>query len=348
VKLAGTSHAGKLLLLRKCITILIEFLPALVYEEKNSSQAVAMHLSVLSPASPEAAHIVWLWNVCLYVCAFILAVVTISILYILVRYRKRDEAEPDQSTGNRTLEIAWTAVPIALVAVLFTLSVAIARTVNHPVDRPPDVIVTGHQWWWEIRYPQSKVTTANELHLPVGREMLIAVETADVIHDFWVPRLGRKIDAIPGRRNTVWIRATQPGEYQGACAEFCGAEHAWMRFAVVVESPAAYAAWLAHQAAPAARPVQGDAAEGARRFGELTCANCHNITGINAQKSYGPDLTHVASRETLAGERLRNTPENLTDWLRQPNIIKPNCFMPNLELSHRDLTVLTAFLETLR
>lgn len=307
-----------------------------------------MLIRVFNPASPEAGNLLWLWDVCMWICGFILAVVTGSLIYILIRFRRRDNREPDQRTGNRKLEIAWTAVPIALVASLFVLSVLTARAVDRPAGRTPDIVVTGHQWWWEVRYPAVKATTANEIHLPVGRDMLIEVDAADVIHDFWVPQLGRKVDAIPGRRNVVWIRADKAGTYYGTCAEYCGAQHAWMRFRTVAQNEASFDAWLAAEATPAAAPDSADAALGRTRFTQLTCANCHNITGVNSQEQYGPDLTHVGSRRMLAGERIENTATNLRDWLREPNIVKPDCLMPNLHLSDRDLDALTAYLESLK
>lgn len=284
----------------------------------------------------------------MYVCVFILAVVTISIGYMVVRYRKRDDAEPVQGTGNTKLEIAWTVIPIALVALLFALSIRTAEAVDHRQDRPPDIVVTGHQWWWEARYPKADAITANEIHVPVGREMLIAIESADVIHDFWVPRLGRKVDAVPGRRNTVWIRAETPGEYEGACSEYCGAQHAWMRFRVIADPPAAFDAWVAHEASSAATPSDPQAILGRTRFEQLTCASCHNIRGVNSQQQFAPDLTHVGERRTLAAERIENTRDNLERWLREPNLIKPNCYMPNLKLSSDDLTALTAYLASLK
>ncbi|HTX33923.1 MAG TPA: cytochrome c oxidase subunit II [Bryobacteraceae bacterium] len=307
-----------------------------------------MHLRVLSPASPQAVALLSVWNVCFWVCGLILAVVTIAILYIMIRFRRRDASEPVQTTGNQKIEIAWTIVPILLVTFLFALGVVAARAVDRPIRRAPDILVIGHQWWWEVRYPASGFTTANEVHLPIGRDMLIGIESADVIHDFWVPRLGRKIDAIPGRRNFVWIRAEEAGEYAGACAEYCGAQHAWMRFRVDVQPPAAYDAWLTHQSAPAAEPATADAKLGQTLFGQLTCESCHNITGFHKQEPYAPDLTHVASRQMLAAERLENTPSNLRDWLHEPDVLKPGSFMPNLKLSDSDLSRLTAYLETLQ
>jgi cytochrome c oxidase subunit II len=231
-----------------------------------------MHVSVFDPASPQTSELLWLWNVC-----------TLSMLYII------------------NLEIIWTVIALALVG-LFVLSITTARAVDHPIRREPDIVVTGHQWRWDVRFPAANAITANEIHVPAGGEMLIGIEAADVIHHFWVPRLGRKVDAIPGRRNFVWIRAGESGDYQGAC---------------FAQQPEAYDSWLNAQAAAAVPPVGEDAKVGRVRFGELACANCHNIRGLNVQKQYGPDLTHVASRKMLAAERILNTPENLKDWLRQ-------------------------------
>jgi len=271
-----------------------------------------------------------------------------AIFYMVVRYKARDNREPRQYAGNTKLEVAWTVVPVAIVSFLFAMSIVTARAVDGRIEREPDIVVTGHQWWWEVQCPAANATTANEIHVPLGRDMLIGVETADVIHDFWAPRLGRKVDAIPGRRNFVWIRANRIGEYFGACAEFCGAQYAGRRFRVIAQDQAAYDTWLQSQANTAAAPADNVAELGQTRFGELTCANCRNIRGINSQKQYAPDLTHVASRKMLAAEAFENTPGNLRKWLRQPGVVKPECFMPNLNLSDSDLKALTAFLETLR
>ena len=307
-----------------------------------------MQVSALNPASPEAGHLLWLWNACLWVCYAILAIVTASLIYIPIRFRGRNNVEPSQTTGSRKLEIAWTVVPILLVMFLFVASVVTTGAVYPDPGRKPDIIVTGHQWWWEVRYPAANVYTANEVHIPVGRDLLVGVKSSDVAHDFWVPRLGPKMDAIPGRENTVFIRADSPGVYRGFCAEFCGDEHAWMLFRVVAQSPADYDAWLAEQARPAVAPGGGDAAQGSVLFRQMTCANCHNITGLNAQHQFAPDLTHLASRRMLAGERLENTSDNLRQWLHQPNILKPGCYMPDLKLTDQQLRLLTAYLETLK
>ena len=277
-----------------------------------------------------------------------MAIVTSVLIYNLVRYRARGAEEPDQKTGSRALEVAWTAIPLFLVGLLFVFSARTTGAIFGQTPHTPDVIVRGHQWWWEIDYTSANFHTANELHIPTGRDILVAVESADVVHDFWAPRLGPKVDAIPGRRNITWIRADTPGIYRGFCAEFCGNQHAWMLFRVVAQNADDYGAWLAHEEQDAVQPQAGEAAAGGVRFRQLTCSNCHNINGINPQRQYGPDLTHVASRKMLAGERLENTRENMRDWLHEPNIIKPGCEMPNLKLSNTDLAALTAYLESLQ
>jgi len=178
-----------------------------------------MHVSIFNPASRQATELLGLWNVCMWVCGFVLAAVTLPILYIVVRYRRHSNDEPPQVAGNQKLEIIRTVIPVALVVFLFVLSIRTARAVDRPIRREPDIIVTWHQWWWGVRYPAANAVTPNEIHLPVGKDTLIGIDDSGVIHDFWVPRLGRKIDAISFRRSFVWIRADQAGDYPGACAE---------------------------------------------------------------------------------------------------------------------------------
>src|SRR5581483_4467688 len=172
----------------------------------------------------------------------------------LLRYRQRGDAEPIQVEGNTKLEISWTVASALVLVLLFVLMVRAMNVSDPAVNRDPDVTVVGHQWWWEVRYPNG-IITANEMHIPTNTDILVRVEGADVIHSFWVPRLGRKIDAIPGHPNYMWLRADKPGDYTGACSEYCGAQHAWMRTLVVAQSPDAYQAWSAHQTLAAKLPT---------------------------------------------------------------------------------------------
>jgi cytochrome c oxidase subunit 2 len=212
-------------------------------------------------------------------------------------------------------------------------------------DRPPDLTVIGHQWWWEARYPDGTVA-ANEIHIPVQSNLLLNVESADVIHDFWVPQLGRKMDMIPGHPNMIWIRANAPGDYLGTCAEYCGAEHAWMRILVVAQTTADYKNWLARQRRPAPSPATDLERRGLQVFRDKTCVSCHEIKGVNPETSVAPDLTHFASRATLGSGVQENNPDTLRLWLEDPQLVKPDCHMPSFHLEKDEVSALTAYLET--
>jgi len=310
-----------------------------------------MHLpSPFNPSSPHALATAHLFIIVLWLMAAIFVLVTGLVLYIAWHYRRRPEqSEPRQVFGNTTLEIAWTVVPTLLLVLIFGLTVNTMSTVDPPVaQEQADLRVIGHQWWWEVRYLKSGAVTANEIHLPVGRQMLVQLEAADVIHDFWVPELARKIDMIPGHPNHLWLRADHAGIYLGACAEFCGMEHAWMRFRVIAQSPAEFEAWERDQLENASSPDLPEARQGARLFQEKTCVSCHAIAGTPATARIGPDLTHVASRQMLAAERVDNTPATLAQWLAGPQALKPGSLMPNLQLTPDEVQLLVAYLETLR
>lgn len=308
-----------------------------------------MGIGTLSPESPQAQGIEHLFLFTLAVCAVIFTVVSGLVVYSSFHFRdKPGKREPQYSFGNKKLEIIWTAIPLAILLILFGSTWNTMRAVDPPPAAQPDVIVTARQWWWDVSYPKAGVVTANELHLPTNRDMSIRILTGDVIHDFWVPQLTRKMDAIPDLTNHIWIRAERPGVYQGECAEYCGAQHAWMRFRVISESVADFALWERAQAMPAAMPAGDEAARGGERFQQLTCANCHQIRGTAANGRVAPDLTHFGSRKMLAAERLVNTPENVSEWLRNPAAFKPGCKMPNLQLPDTDIQSLTAYLESLQ
>jgi cytochrome c oxidase subunit 2 len=200
--------------------------------------------------------------------------------------------------------------------------------------------VVGRQWWWEVRYPGTAAVTANEIHIPARTRVTVVAVTGDVIHSFWVPKLNRKIDMIPGRRNRVELYTERPGRFRGQCAEFCGAQHSHMGMYVFAHEPAEFTAWLRRQAAPARRSE--------RAFFDSGCASCHTIRGTNAEGDVGPDLTHVGARSTLAALTIPNTPRALADWLRDPQHVKPGNRMPDLDLSDDAILTLTGYLQGLK
>ena len=306
-------------------------------------------LQVLHPASPQARAIVDLGVETGAILAAIFAIVAGVVVYALMRFRWREgEPDPHQLAGNRTIEIVWTAIPGAIVIALFALTARTMALSDPPPAPVPDFVVTGHQWWWEARYPQSGVVAANEIHIPTGRAMALRLDSTDVLHEFWVPTLARKITAVPGHPNHLWIEADQPGAYPGVCSEFCGTEHAWMHFVVIAEPPAEFAAWQSAQLLPAVAPAGAEARRGLALFERSSCVNCHAINGTAAGARVGPDLTHFASRRSLGAGIAANTPDNLRRWLDDPQAVKPGAKMPDFKFTGEELTQLVAYCETLR
>lgn len=300
---------------------------------------------VLSPAPPQARALSDLFVVTLVVCAVICFIVTGLIAWCVVRFRKGEDAvEPRQVAGNTKLEISWTLASVLVLIFLFVLTVRAMRISDPPMDREPDITVIGHQWWWEMHYANGTVT-ANDIHIPAQSDVLVRVDSADVIHSFWVPQLGRKMDAIPGHPNHLWIRANQAGEYVGSCSEFCGTQHA--RILVVAQSPEGFRDWNAQQMLPAKTPVTPSALRGEQAFRQKTCIQCHSIRGVNANVEVGPDLTHFTSRQTIGTGVMQNKDAGLRRWLTDPQSIKPGCHMLNFHLTDVDVEDLAAFL-TLR
>jgi cytochrome c oxidase subunit 2 len=304
--------------------------------------------SPFDPRSPEARAIAQLFDQTLVVCAVIGVLVAVLLLICVVRFRASVRpAEPPQVHGHKMLEFAWTLLPLAIVIGLFVLTARAMAASDPPANREPDLVVVGHQWWWEARYPSGAVT-ANEIHIPAGKDLLVRVESADVIHDFWVPQLGRKIDATPGHPTHVWLQAEAPGTYAGACAEYCGSEHAWMRIVVVAQAQAEFDAWERHEHAQALAPPDGAPMHGASLFVNKTCVKCHAIAGLGEQVQVAPDLTHLAERHTLGAGVIANDPANLARWLRDPQGVKPGSHMPDLNLTDDEVNDLVAYFETLR
>jgi cytochrome c oxidase subunit II len=323
----------------------------------------APRVSVLDPAGPQAATIAGLWDVFLgiSIAVFVLVVACFAVATIrAVRGRRRDgDGDPlvtDPASDRRMIR-GVTAAGIVTVVTLLVLLVVSIRSGRALAALEDDagalhVRVTGRQWWWQIEYehddPGQSATTANELHLPVGRTIHLELTSADVIHSFWVPSIHGKKDLIPGRINRTWIRIDEPGEYAGQCAEFCGLEHARMAIAIHADPPDVFAAWLAHQREPAAPPRDAEAARGLAVFTGAPCVLCHAIAGTTAGGRLGPDLTHAASRGTLAAGALPNTIGNLAGWILDPQSVKPGAHMPATSLAPADLHALLAYLEGLR
>ncbi len=313
--------------------------------------------AMLEPASENTTRIANLtWSIAT-IAAFVFVIVEALLLYTAFRYRRRSGAGlPKQIHGNLALEIIWTSFPAIVLAIVFALTLGTLLSIsNSPAasesgGQPTKVLnvrVIGHQWWWEYQYTDLGITTANEMHIPVGSTVNLQVESVDVIHSFWVPQLGNKIDGIPGLLNHTVYRATKTGQYKGQCSEFCGAEHALMRMDVVVEPADQFLAWVANEQAPAA-PVTGAAAQGRDAFLASPCINCHTIRGTEANGKLGPELTHFGSRATFAGAAFDNNPENLTAWLHDPQAMKPGNLMPNLGMTSGAVQSIVTYLESLK
>ena len=312
----------------------------------------------LDAAGPQAARIANLYWTFFWVCA-VAYVVTIAFLVIAI-VKGRRNAVPDSSMSRerslaRGVTIGGGLTILLLFGLLFS-SVATGSAVGkfgQDKQNQLEVQVTGHQWWWEITYPDpadsSKIIrTANEIHIPVGQPVLVRLATRDVIHSFWVPNLHGKRDLIPGRVNKLWIQADRPGVFRSQCAEFCGLQHAHMALVVVAQSPTDFDAWKNHEQTPAPDPVTPQQLRGREVFLSLPCVNCHSIVGVDAYATIGPDLTHLASRPTLGAGMLINNPGNLSGWITNAPAIKPGVQMPPNQMTGQDLNDLLAYLEILK
>ena len=281
----------------------------------------------LNPASSISNHEANLYRFILILAIAVFVLVEGALIWILIRDRKRanDETIPAQIHSNMRVEVTWTVIPIILVVVLFVMTVQTVNAVAAPSQLKSDlnVRVVGHRWWWEFDYTDLGIATANELHIPEGATVQIQLESVDVIHSFWIPQLSGKTDVVPGQHNTMWLTSDQTGEFLGQCAEFCGTEHALMRFKVIVDSQQDFDAWVANQQKPAYQPQTEDEKAG---YKEVTgaCAACHSIdpSEINTDK-VGPNLTHLFSRSTFAGGSFDLTEANLRKWLEDTQAMKP-------------------------
>jgi cytochrome c oxidase subunit 2 len=310
--------------------------------------------SIFAPASTPAEAIAGLSVLVLGVTGAIFVLVCGLLVYALVRFHRTqdDGPEPPQVYGSNQLELAWTVVPMLIVVVLFLATTGVITRVQGAgrPDEAVQIVAIGHQFWWEFRYPALNVVTANELHVPVtelGRETpaFITLLSADTDHSFWVPRLAGKTDLIPNRINSTWIEPTETGLYLGQCAQYCGLQHAKMLLRVYVETRAAFDRWIAGQRRPA--EVSDTVSSGQHIFQTTSCVNCHTIAGTTATGRFGPDLTHLMSRDTIASGVVANTPANLRRWIRNPDDIKPGSRMPAMKLNDQELDAVTAYLASL-
>ena len=312
--------------------------------------------NIFAPESAPAHAISDLAGFVLVITAAIFIVVAGLLTYVIIRFRRcssDDGMEPAQIYGSGLIEAAWTTVPFLIVIVL---GLTTARVIHAVQDaREPvaalDVQVIGHQWWWEIRYPKLGIVTANELHVPVsqGRDRLptfLDLRSADVVHSFWVPRLAGKIDLIPNKVNSMWIEPERPGLFLGQCGTYCGTQHAWMLLRVYADTPEQFERWVTQQK----KLAENDPAAAAGRlvFERTACINCHAVNGTVGDGRFGPDLTHLMSRDTLASGALSNSPPGLRAWIKSPNQFKPGVLMPAMNLTDSDLDKLVVYLTTLK
>jgi cytochrome c oxidase subunit II len=310
-----------------------------------------MHTSnALDPQSPQARAIYDLGIVSTIIFVLIFVIVTGAIVYAIFRFRAREgEPDPKQFAGSERVEIIWTVIPFLIVVFLFVLTLRGMNRTDPPAAPSPDLVVTGHQFWWEAQYPASGAVTANEIHIPIGKPLSVRLDSKDVLHEFWVPELARKMTTVPGQLNHIWLQADKPGIYIGQCSEFCGTQHAWMRILVVADEPWKFEEWQRAQLQPGQAPTSDVAAKGLALFQTSTCINCHAIRGVTGADAHvAPDLTHVASRRQLAAGILENTPANMRRWLKNPQHIKPGVLMPDFNFTDQELDELGEYLETLR
>lgn len=280
----------------------------------------------------------------------VFVLVEAALIYAIIRYRSRPGGPAPRAThGNTLLEISWTLAPAVI---LVLIAIPTIRTI-WVVDNPPpgDALVVeaiGHQWWWEFRYPDLGVVTANEMHVPVGQQVDVRLTSADVIHSFWIPRIGGKRDLIPGRENRIWFTVDSAGVYLGQCAEFCGLSHALMKMELVADEPEDFEAWVENQRADAVVSDSARFAEGIQAFTQGGCIACHAIRGTIAQGVLGPDLTHVGSRRRIGAGIMDNTPENLTRWIRETQAVKPGALMVVPDLDEEVLQRIVDYLGSLQ
>jgi len=338
---------------RHLLRVLTAFVPLAAFGEPGAPLSPT---NIFAPASAPANTIFDLSLFVLAITGAIFAVVFGLLIYAVVQFRKKvddDGHEPPQVYGSSQVELAWTVIPVLIVVALFMATARVIASVQRAAQpaNAIEVVAIGHQFWWEYRYPALNIVTANELHIPASDPAhpgptFLKLLSADTDHSFWVPRLGGKTDLIPNRENRMWIDPHETGLYLGQCAQYCGTQHAKMLLRVYVQSRDDFDRWAQEQSQPA--HTSENTLEGKRVFESTACINCHAIAGTVANGHFGPDLTHLMSRDTIASGVAPNTPDNLRLWIRDPDAIKPGSKMPAMGLSEQQLNAVTAYLLTLR
>jgi cytochrome c oxidase subunit II len=309
----------------------------------------AFEQSAVSPAGPQAAHLDRLW----WIFVWVAAAVYLVVLAFLFKALKRPRAEPEFDVTLKTWVTGATVATTVILLGLLVASVAVGRvTGDLSTGQALKINLTGYQWWWKAQYEHPewsrRITTANELHVPVGQPVTLALTGADVIHSFWIPNLHGKRDLIPGEVNLVSFRVDRPGVYRGQCAEFCGFQHAHMALFVVAEPKDVFDRWYSNQVKPAAPPADQQELRGMQVFTQGPCSLCHTIRGTIAGAQSAPDLTHLKSRALIAAGTMKNTRNELRQWIANPHSVKPGVRMPANTLEPNDMEALLAYLETLQ
>ncbi len=317
--------------------------------------------NAINPAGPQADNISRVWWLMFIVCSVVFVLVMIAVLLALRKRTPESELaapvlEPSQEQESRRRNVVIGAVTLTIIVLFVFLlaSFSAGRSMTAELDKKAGLAieVTGHQWWWEVRYLDADAsnvfTTANEIHIPVGVPVTFSLRSTDVIHSFWVPNLAGKKDLIPGKVNTIWLQADKPGVYRGQCAEYRGMQHARMALWIVAEPPDQFFAWRQNQTQTSVTPASDSQRHGQRVFLSSTCVMCHTINGTPAGSNIGPNLTHVASRNMIAAATLVNTREHLQQWVKDPQIFKPGTRMPANNLAEGDMQALLDYLQSLK
>jgi cytochrome c oxidase subunit II len=306
--------------------------------------------STWSAASPDARRLAALGMTMTIVGTVVFLLVVAIMALALWRRRNSDTGDgtPLSVSEHRWVLGGGLAMPVVVLLAVFIATLGTLRAMERPRHDAPDIVVVGHQWWWEIRYPRDTVVTADEIHIPVGRSMRVQLQSNDVIHSLWIPNLNGKTDLIPGQDNVTVLHADTAGVYRGECAEYCGPQHAQMALSVVAEPEAMFERWVSNAKSPSQSVKDAAQAAGLSAFMEHSCSYCHTIRGTQASGTVGPDLTHVGSRLTLAGGTLPNTAGYLGGWIANPDRLKPGVKMPAVPMDGASLQAIVQYLEGLK